>query len=738
MIRTQAIEKMKIQPIIILTILSLPGPSLRAQSLHEYPDSVVLENDQARVILHLATGKVDYRILPGITLTNTVGYLREPGGDVLFTSDLAQHPYSTDDVQDSLGNGIRINIRHMDNKHAIYLLQRITLYGDHSRIMMDLLAGRGDQAPVETRDISPLAVLPGQKGQLTITGSEPRILDEPFDNDDWVGIVQRHWPDAAGISYEFSSAYDNNSLSGMVVGSVKHDFWKTGIAYRTAAIKGQLDSFVVYGGAATPDVASLPRTYGGLDGTHDHTLHGTMTGSTVTSPLIYLSGGSDVRTAFTDYGQVNAQLNGSLTWKGYAPVYWNSFGVEGVLGYEKVMMPPGVGKISDFLHTLDNFSRRAHPVLSIDSYDQSIYTTELLASLGKYAKRNGQQMGFYFIPFAVWTWKNNMDNTMVAGTTYTLKEVILKDADGKPIAYKDGDWGAFPLDPTHPATRQSIIAQLQKAKAINATFLKIDFLTAGALESSSRWDPKVRTGMQAYDAGMKMLKHLIDSILGPDIFITQAISPMFPHQYAHTRFLSTDVYSHLRDDEKGFPSWGSTEASLATASHLGWVQGTLWPYTNLDVCIMQHFQKNPDLSEQEIKVRLYAMMTMGSILGDGSDLRQPLAAERAKKFLNNVALCDFFSHPRAFTPLKFADGDSFDQQLAFYLKDSSLIAIFNFSIGQPYTQAIRLLDIGLKRSGYILKDLITGAVLGRIGKDQDTFSLTASPKDALMVKVVPE
>jgi len=89
MIRTQAIEKMKIQPIIILTILSLPGPSLRAQSLHEYPDSVVLENDQARVILHLATGKVDYRFLPGITLTNTVGYLREPGGDVLFTSDLA-------------------------------------------------------------------------------------------------------------------------------------------------------------------------------------------------------------------------------------------------------------------------------------------------------------------------------------------------------------------------------------------------------------------------------------------------------------------------------------------------------------------------------------------------------------------------------------------------------------------------------------------------------------------------
>jgi hypothetical protein len=729
---------MKIPAIVALSFLCMPGPSLQAQTLHEYPDSVVLDNDQARVTLHLATGKVDYRFSSGVALTNTVGYLREPGGDVLSTSDLAQHPYSTDDVQDSLGNGIRMNIRHMDDKHGIYLLQRITLYGEHSWILTDLLAGRADQATLETRNISPIAVMPGQKGQLTISGSEPRVLDEPFDNDDWVGIVERHWPDASGISYEFSSVYDYNSLSGIVVGSVRHDFWKTGIVYRTAAIKGQLDSFVVYGGAATPDVASLPRAYGGQDGTHDHMPHGTMTGSLVASPLIYLSGGSDVRSAFTGYGHVNARLNGSLSWKGYAPVYWNSFGVEGVLGYEKVMMPPGVGKVSDFLHTLDNFSRRAHPVLSIDSYDQSIYTTELLASLGKYAKRNGQQMGFYFIPFAIWTWKNNMDNTMVAGTTYTLKEVILKDADGKPIAYKDGDWGAFPLDPTHPATRQSIIAQLQKAKAINATFLKIDFLTAGALESSSRWDPKVRTGMQAYNEGMMMLKHLIDSILGPDIFITQAISPMFPHQYAHTRFLSTDVYSHLRDDEKGFPGWGSTEASLATASHLGWVQGTLWPYTNLDVCIMQHFQKNPDLSEQEIKVRLYAMMTMGSILGDGSDLRQPLAAERAKKFLDNPKLCAFFSKPRAFTPLRFSDGDSFDQQMAFFLKDSLLISLFNFNMQQPYVQAIRLQDIGLSKGSYILKDLFTDAPLGRIGKDQDTFSLTAAPKDALMVKVVPD
>jgi len=704
------------------------GITSQAQALHEYNDSVVLSNNQVSVVLHTATGTVDYYFAGGGSLDNTVAYVQDINTGLLSTASLGQHPYSTDAVEDSLGKGIRINIKHMDDRHALYLLQRITLYADDPYVLTYLVAGSvTGQTLIETRNISPVAVLPSAKGRLTVPGSEPRILDEPFDNDEWVGVKERHWPDATGISYDFSSVYDNSTMAGVVLGSVTHDVWKTGIIYKTASVKGQIDSFVIYGGAATPD----------KDGTHDHAPHGTIKGNTIASPLVYLGGSPDIRPLFTTYGRINAKLNGSLPWKGYAPVYWNSFGVEGVLGYEKVMMPPGVGKISDYLHTLDNFSRWSHPVLSIDSYDQSIYTTELLTSLGKYAKKNGQQMGFYFIPFAVWTWKNTMDQTTVAGTSYTLRDVVLKDRDGKPIAYKDGDWGAFPLDPTHPATRQSIIAQLQKARTIGATFLKIDFLTAGALESTTRWDPSIRTGLQAYNFGMKMLKHLIDSILGPDIFITEAISPMFPHQYAHVRFISTDVYSHLRDDEKGFPSWGSTESSLATGSHLGWVQGTLWPYTNLDVCIMQHFQKNPGLSEQEIKVRLYAMMVMGSILGDGSDFRQPLAAERGRKFLNNPRLCAFFSRPKAFTPLKFADGDSYDQRMAFYRKgDTTLLGLFNFYNQEPYKDSIRLRDIGLKKGKYIIKDFLTDATVGTI--DKETFTFSVPPKDALMVRFIPE
>jgi alpha-galactosidase len=428
-----------------------------------------------------------------------------------------------------------------------------------------------------------------------------------------------------------------------------------------------------------------------------------------------------------------------LRWTGYAPVYWNSFGVEDVLGSHGIMMPAGVRQISDTIRSLENFNGYGKPVLSIDSYDQKIYSTEALRELGRYAKKNGQQMGFYFIPFALWTWKDRYEGKKLQGTDYLISDVLLRDNNHQPILYKDGEFCSYALDPTHPAIRQLIISQLEKAKAIHAKFLKIDFLSAGSLESSVRYDPSVRSGMQAYNKGMKMLKHLVDSVMGPHIFITQAISPMFPSQYAHTRFVSTDVYSHFRDDQPGFPHYGSTEASLATGSHMGWVQGTLWPFTNLDVCVMKNFQHNPDLTEREIKVRLYALMVMGSILGDGSDLRNPVAAGRARYFLNNKALCTFFSHPRAFTPIQFADGDSPDQQLSFYLPgDTTMLALFNFNKERPFEQYISRAALHLNAtSGYILKDFLTGKEFGQLKSGQAAIIVHADPADALLLTVSP-
>lgn len=695
---------------IITTLLLLAGTASAQQ--------VVLKNEKISVLLDNHSGRISYRFASGVRIDNTVAYVEDLHAGYIYSTDFAKHTYQT--------TGTELTVAHSDAQHSMRLIQHITLHASYLTTYEEITDSK---TTLETRNISPLT------GQVSIPGNASRILDVPFDNDNWCTMLERQWPNAIGISYEYAAVYDNNNFAGLVTGSVTHDFWKTGIAYHAGNTAGVVDSFRIFGGVATADIKGAKAAYGGSDGTHDHAQHGTMVGHTLKSPVIFVAGTTDIRQAFKDYGNANVAVNGRLQWKGDAPVYWNSFGVEDVLGHKGVMMPQGVRQVSDFIHTLDNFNRYGHPVLSIDSYDQGIYSKDTLAALGRYGAQYGQQMGFYFIPFAVWMWKDNIGDRKFAGTETPLKDVVLRDTNNAPIMYKDGDWGACAIDPTHPAIREAIIKQLQKAKAIHATFLKIDFLTAGALESTVRYNKNMRTGMQAYNYGMKMLHGLIDSILGPDIFITQAISPMFPYQYTHTRFLSTDVYSHLRDDQPGFPNWGSTEASLATGSHLGWVQGTLWPYTNLDVAIMQRFQNNPNLTEQEIKVRLYAMMTMGSILGDGSDLRQPLAAARARKFLNNAALCKFFSAPRAFTALKMADGETFDQQLAFYLKgDTTLLSLFNFDTKNTYTQTVTLQQLGLKNGQYVIVDFLSGEKIGETANG--VVKLTVGVKDAVMVKLI--
>ncbi len=706
-------------------------------------DSLVVSNQHVRVVANLHSGVVHYRFASGTQFENTTAYVEEVKAGYFSSTSLSRHSFTTDNINDPLGKGICINLVHEAADKPVKLVQYITIYESQPFLLLTVEAsGREKGSVIETRNISPLTVLPAQQGKIMLPGSGALFTDYPFDNDNWVDVISRRWPadqkGVDGISYELASAYDENTRNGFAVGSLVHDFWKTGIRYATGTTSSRIDSFIVYGGAATKDNPALPDSYGGKDGTHDYVAHGTQAGESVYAPLIYLSASSDIRNDLTGFGSTVKKVAGSLSWKKPAPFYWNSFGVEGVLGYEKVMMPLDVAKVSDFIHSLDNFNKTTQPVLSVDSYDQGIYSTEVLKSISRYGKKKGQQMGFYFIPFALWTWKNNINNSKLTNTDHPLSEVILLDEKRNYIPYKDGDWGAFPIDPTHPYTRDYIIGQLKKAKAIDASFIKIDFLSAGALESNRRYNPAIRSGIQAYDYGMKMLKHLVDSIMGPDVFITQAISPLFPHQYAHTRFLSTDVYSHLRNDQQGFPHYGSTSASMVSATHFWWTQGSLWPYTNMDVVVMKNFQKNKDISEQDVKVRIFSMMVFGSIFGDGSDYRNKEVAERAKKYLNNPAVCEFFSKPKAFTPLRFPVGNAQNQRLSFYLPDDTiLVAAFNFDSEQPFKETFQQAALQWPDKEYVLQDLLTGKEVGKVSKGQTSFTIEVPVKDAVMIKLVP-
>ena len=713
--------------------------TLFSQNIIQEKDVITLRNDAYTISLSQKSGKISFFFSGKTQLLNTIAFIKENNCGLIKTSSLKTHEYAIKNISDSIGEGKLITFSHNNDNNKISIIQYITVYNNKPYILLGAVA-KHDSFTIESNYISPLAILPENDARAFIPGNQPRFMDMPYDNDNWTKLLTVNWNDKikSGTGYEFASVYDHETLNGLVIGNLSHDFWKTGIKYALSEKKGFIDSLIVYGGASTPDNKNLPNEYGGYDGTHDVVEHGSMKGEKIFAPLIYLCAADNITTAFKTYGELNVKISGAQQWNKAAPFYWNSFGVEDVLGHRKIMMPPGVAKISEFLYSLKNFNSHK-PVLSIDSYDQGIYSTDVLKSIDVFGKKHNQQMGFYFIPFAIWTWKSGIDKDKLQHTDAYIRDVSLKDNNGKTIIYKDGDFGAYPLDPTHPATRQRIVKELQKAKAIDAKFLKIDFLSAGALESSTRYNKNIRSGLQGYNYGMKMLKHLIDSILGPDIFITHAISPMFPHQFAHARFLSTDIYSHFRDDMKGFPHYGSTATSMITNSHLGWMQGTLLPYTNLDVLIMKNFQKNPDLSERDIKVRLFSLMTLGSILGDGSDFRNTLAAERAKKYLDNKNVCDYFKAPKAFYPIKLPDGLSQDQQISFYLPgDTILVSAFNFNLDEDFDQVINKRTIGMKDGvKYIMKDFLTGAVITEIAGSQSQIQLKTPKGDAVLIRLIP-
>ncbi len=690
----------------------------------------------------LKNGTIDYTFNNGVFLKNTVAYVDLVQHGIKVSSQFDRHRFQETPIKDSLGEGKLFQFTHEDQEGFV-LMQSLTVYQDKPCLLLRVEARKNDGTVLETRHISPLAVLEASNGQVEIPWAHPILVDLPFDNDNWTKLLAQPWPEANGgpldgVSHELTFIYDSQSYQGIVLGSLEHDFWKTGIRYHSGRNKGSLESFVVFGGAARPDNPKLPPNYGGLDGTHDVMPHGSMIGQVLRSPLIFLEAAADFRISSKNFGQMQAHLAGSLSWEGPAPVYWNSFGVEGVLGHEGIMMPKGVYGTIDFIAGMKNLNRFGRPVLSIDSYDQGIYTTKVLKEIGDYARQRGQEIGFYCSPFSLWTWSNNIDNAVLSGTQVPLREVILRDDRNRPIPFKDGEWGAYPLDPTHPATRVSMINQIEKAHAIGAKLIKVDFVTAGSLEAVKWHDPNVRSGMQAYNYGMKLFKHLVDSIMGPDIFITLAISPMFPHQYAHARFVSTDVHSHLRDSQPGFPHYGSTSASMITASHMGWVQGTLWPYTNMDVLVMRKFQKHPDLTEEEVKTRLISLMTMGSILGDGSDYRDKLVVERARKYLDRPAIVSYFKNPKAFIPLKLSVGETMDQQLSFYLPgEEILLSAFNFDEEKPFEARFDKQQIRWMEGQYRVEDFLSGKTVGHIYADNDVYVYTLAPKDAVILVLKP-
>jgi hypothetical protein len=129
---------------------------------------------------------------------------------------------------------------------------------------------------LSTNWMAPVVVDPSA-GQVDVGSyADSRALVVPFDNDHWVTYDAQSMNSSA-TGYEVGAFYDNLSRNGIVVGSVTHDTWKTGVFYVGQSDK--LSALNVFGGISAPqgpDGGPTP-----VSGTHDVLPHGQVTGDTI-------------------------------------------------------------------------------------------------------------------------------------------------------------------------------------------------------------------------------------------------------------------------------------------------------------------------------------------------------------------------------------------------------------------------------------------------------------------------
>src|SRR6185436_9752807 len=116
-------------------------------------------------------------------------------------------------VVTSTGNGLPTMQQLFDFDGQHHFLTRVVVLGNN----------------LSTAWIAPVVVSTKGGGDIG-EYADPRLLWIPFDNDAWVSYNAAPI-NSSGVSFEAAAFYDNNTRNGIVVGSVLHDTWKTGVYY---------------------------------------------------------------------------------------------------------------------------------------------------------------------------------------------------------------------------------------------------------------------------------------------------------------------------------------------------------------------------------------------------------------------------------------------------------------------------------------------------------------------------
>jgi hypothetical protein len=519
--------------------------------------------------------------------------------------------------------------------------------------------------------------------------NDNRALFVPFDNDDFV-TYNAMSINSSSTSYEVSAFYDNTTRNGLVVGSVTHDTWKTGVYFNGA--NNKLNQMNVYGGAISPwDVAP----------------HGYVSGTTISSPTVFVGFGADWRTTMESYAVENTKYAPKLPWTNAVPFGWNSWGVT---NYQNNISYAAAIAVSDFFHTnleVGGFTNQGTVYINLDSYWSNLSNTQL-QQFANHCHANGQKAGIYWTPFVYWGTASQGSNSLMTGsTTYYWSNAYLRTTNGN-VQTIDG---AIALDPTHPGVKQLIQYYVNLFTYFGFDYLKSDFMSHGALEGV-HYDPNATTGIQAYNEGMS---YIISQINGR-MFMSESIAPLFPYQYGHARRIACDSYTSLISN---------TAYTMNSVSYGWWLDG-LYQFNDPDIMVFNGY----GATTNENQSRLICGAVTGIFL-DGDVLTNSASQAAAQMCLTNAAINSVARVGQTFTPV---EGNTGTSAANIFIRQENAstwsIAVFNYT-SKGTNETVSLSRAGLPTGNYIETNLWDGTTTVVSG----SFNVSLNAKQAKLFRL---
>ena len=620
------------------------------------------------------TAKTANFIYQGKTILTNVFAQVKNGSTTLKSTDYTNASISSTPVSDNFGDGTQYVVE-LTAPDKPTMQQIFYLYPDSSYFLTEVKL-------VSTESLSSNYMAPivttATNTFLPSSDVNNRMLFVPYDNDAWVQYKSMTL-NQMNTSYEVTAIFNGTSRNGLVIGSVEHDIWKTGIKL-TGSGNQSITNIECYGGITS----SLTR---------DVLAHGSIQGTTIKSPKILVGFFDDWRRGMESYAFANVNVSGKLKWDGPTPFGWNSWG-----GFATKINFEGAVQTSNFIATYlqnNNFHNDNNTVyLDLDSYWDSM-TDQQLKQFVDSCKKNGQLAGIYWTPFVDWGLNPDRYVEGMVTKAYQYKDIYLY-ANGQPQKVD----GAYAVDPTHPAVHERIDYYLGRFHKAGFKYLKIDFLTHGAVESDSHYDPNVTTGIQGYNAGMQYFSNKALS-LDPDLFITQSICPLFPAQYSHAKRIACDANGSISESEY-------TMNSLS----YGWWLDNVYTYNDPDNAVLYSF------TEGENGARVTSVVITGTyISGDNFSTSgllpgNPIAQTRAQKYLTNADINDIARMGRGFYPIRGYQPSANKGAENLFMYDAGkylYVVVFNYT-NNAINASVSMDELGLDvNKAYSMKELWSGA-----------------------------